>query len=135
MNLNNPVWEIMTSELTTVNSDTPWEELKPLFNGQSIHHLPVKDASGKLLGIISTEDLSRAVDFIRPKDQLLARHLMTVSVQTVRTDTPVKEVINHFLLNRFRAIPVVDEDDLLVGIVTPYDIMALFKNSLEMEEI
>jgi CBS domain-containing protein len=125
MNLNNQVWEIMTTELTTVTENAPLNKVKDLIRKNMIHHLPVENSKGEIVGIISSEDLKRTSYFTMPEKEILAKHIMTVSPFRVSIDTPIKKVVDYFLDNRFRAILVVnnDNEETIIGIVTPYDVM------------
>lgn len=55
-----PVWEIMTSPVTTVTSDDTVHHCMQLVTEKRIRHLPVVE-KGKLIGIISIGDLVKAV--------------------------------------------------------------------------
>jgi CBS domain-containing protein len=135
MNINNKVEKIMTTDLTAVKENEPVYKLKDLFDRRLMHHVLVEDRMGELLGIVSTEDMARTAYFPYREEQLLAKHIMSVSPFSVTKDTSIKTVINHFLDNRFRAIPVVNENDVLIGIVTPYDIMSMVISEFEKEEL
>src|SRR6266540_2505544 len=52
-----------------------------------------------------------------------ARDIMTSPVVTVRPDTHVKEAAALLAARGFTALPVVDEDDRLIGIVTEADLV------------
>jgi CBS domain-containing protein len=110
-------------------------KLKDLLDRRLMHHILVENKVGELLGIISTVDLARTTHFPFREEQLLAKHIMTVSPFTVTKDTSIKKVIDYFLDNRFRVIPVLDEKDILIGVVTPYDIMSMVMNNFEKEEL
>ena len=135
MNLNRPVWEIMTTDLVTVADTDSIEEIKPLIERRGFHHLPVENNTGTIAGIISSEDFSRAAFFPVPEDKLLAKHIMTVSAEAIDMQTPLKKVVDKFLTKRFRALPIINEDKILVGIVTPYDIMKVLMAHFKGEEI
>ena len=54
---------------------------------------------------------------------------MTKQVATVSPDDTMDYAVDIFRENLFRALPVVDKDKKLVGILTPYDIMTwAFRN-------
>jgi CBS domain-containing protein len=55
-----PVWQIMSSPVTTVTSDEAVHRCMEIMTEQRIRHLPVVE-KGKLLGIISIGDLVKAV--------------------------------------------------------------------------
>ncbi|MEL6926657.1 MAG: CBS domain-containing protein [Bacteroidota bacterium] len=135
MNINLPVSKIMTTELITVAETDTLERIKPLIKRRSVHHLPVEDEDGQLLGIISSEDFARSNYYPIPEDKLLARHIMTVSVESVNHRSTIGEVLEKFLTNRYRALPVLDDDQILVGIVTPFDLMQLLSAHLETERM
>lgn len=50
------VRELMTSPLFTVRTDTTMSECAKLMKEKNIHHLPVADETGKLVGMISATD-------------------------------------------------------------------------------
>lgn len=55
-----PVWQIMSSPVTTVGPDEAVHRCMELMTEQRIRHLPVVE-KGKLIGIISIGDLVKAV--------------------------------------------------------------------------
>jgi len=48
---------------------------------------------------------------------------MTVKVKTIRADTPVSEIADLMLSLKVNRLPVVDDDDKVIGIVTRADIV------------
>jgi CBS domain-containing protein len=55
-----PVWQIMSSPVTTVSPDEAVHRCMELMTEQRIRHLPVVE-KGKMIGIISIGDLVKAV--------------------------------------------------------------------------
>lgn len=55
-----PVWQIMSSPVTTVSPDEAVHRCMEIMTDQRIRHLPVVE-KGKLIGIISIGDLVKAV--------------------------------------------------------------------------
>ena len=53
--------DVMTPKMVTVNKDTSVEECSALMKQYQIRHLPVVDATGAMVGMISIGDLVRAV--------------------------------------------------------------------------
>jgi CBS domain-containing membrane protein len=51
------VAEIMSTELHTAAPDRPLVELATAFSDLGLHHLPVTDPTGKLLGMVTQSDL------------------------------------------------------------------------------
>jgi acetoin utilization protein AcuB len=135
MNLFAPVSSLMTdhTHLETVSPDTPLSEIKTIFESNTFHHLPVVHFR-ELVGLISRTDFDRfwnksrsSYDQDRFIDEarlrvLKAEDLMTTKLAKVESDTRLNVVVEIFTLNRFHALPVVDNGEL-VGIITPFDLL------------
>lgn len=123
----------MTSELITVPDNTPVSKLKNMFKRKGVHHILVEDNDRQLLGVISTEDFLRSAHFPVNENNLFARHIMTATPTTVNKEATIFQVLEMFLDNYFRCLPVIDHTKRLAGIVTPYDIMALVAGRVETQ--
>lgn len=109
----------MTTDLVTVNPSTPLAEAKELLTRNSFHHLPVVDHDFRLRGILSQSDFIKAHDI----DHGTVKQLMTSGMAKLETEDTVRTAASVFALNRFHALPVVSEDDKLIGIVTTLDLI------------
>ena len=131
-----PVTSVMSSDITFVNPDTIMDEVSDIFSGKNIHHLPVINDEGEIVGIVSKSDYYKLLNsytiFNRKDiDAMNERYLKSLIVEDVMTENPVcihwdskvETVIQVFLENLFHALPVV-KDKKLVGIITPYDILS-----------
>jgi len=115
------VQEVMTPRPITVLPSTPLTELMEILRTRRISGAPVvEQLQGRLLGIISIQDLINALANHGAAD-LVAAH-MTPTVVTVRTDDRAVKAINLFAQYGYGRLPVVDEAGALVGIVTASDI-------------
>lgn len=54
---------------------------------------------------------------------ITAREIMSASVVTVRPETPVREIVDRMLRARISGLPVVDDDQRVVGVVTEADLL------------
>ncbi|MCH5326092.1 MAG: IMP dehydrogenase [Duncaniella sp.] len=62
-NLKRPVEEVMTSEnLITTNQSTDLEEAARILQGHKIEKLPVVDSDGRLVGLVTYKDITKAKD-------------------------------------------------------------------------
>lgn len=59
---------------------------------------------------------------------ITAKDIMTDQVVTVSTSTPIKELSDLFIKHKVNGFPVLDEDDLLIGIVTEKNLIEQSKN-------
>jgi len=65
------VWQIMSSPVVTVAPDAPVRECMEIMTGRRIRHLPVVEAGGAMVGMISIGDLVRAV--MEEQEELIAQ--------------------------------------------------------------
>lgn len=86
------------------------------FTKETIYYAYVVDHNKKLIGIISLRDLIMA----RPES--LVEEVMHKNVIALRVDTDIEEVSKEMVHYDFLALPVVDADGRLVGIVTYDDV-------------
>ena len=56
-------------------------------------------------------------------ESILLKDIMSQNVISVKKDTPLKELMELFLKNEISGVPVVDEDDFAIGIVSKSDII------------
>jgi CBS domain-containing protein len=131
--------EVMTSPPITVAPDTPVEEIARILLDNRISAVPVLNAAGGLVGIVSEGDLMRraearterrrpqwlellldrdvaATEFVKAHGRR-ARDVMTTDVVTVPPDTDLADIASLLERRRIKRVPVVDQGKL-VGIVS-----------------
>jgi CBS domain-containing protein len=138
----------MTSDVVTVTPDTSVDEVARLIWEHKIGSVPVVE-NGHVVGIVTDYDLiTRETDYDAPvffsfleayfripgtgdEEQLRrilaisARQLMSSPAVTVGLDDTLQDVATLMYDKRLNALPVVDDDNALVGIVTRADIVRL----------
>jgi magnesium transporter len=96
------------------------EEYRTLARGKAvIMYLYVVDENDRLLGVIDIKELLLAKD----TDKL--RDIMTETLITLGLDNTLKEASMMFSRYGFRAIPVTDKDDRILGVIHYRDVMEL----------
>lgn len=144
MNTEKIIQDIMTTSLVTVAPEDSFGEVKLLFDKNDFHHLLVVNEEKELIGIISLEDLWRTayhVSFVTTgqtfsKDwynNYQVKHMMTEKPMTIEPEDTLGLAADIFKANQFRALPVVDGQEL-VGIVTPYDLMQYAFNDVSISK-
>ena len=114
--------EVMTRDVEMVTPTTKIEEVLNLFREVRISGAPVV-AEGELVGIISLEDLIRALrDMGRGELKATVDRYMSAKVVTIRSFDPIVEALKLFAQTRFGRLVVVNEADQLVGIITKGDV-------------
>ncbi|MBF0368341.1 MAG: CBS domain-containing protein [Magnetococcales bacterium] len=146
----------MVKEVRTSRADEAVRSVAGVICTNKISGLPVVDDNGKLQGVISEKDILNALlpsysefldDPIRGRDfesmetsykEVLSKSvssLMTSRVFTVSPTDPIMMAASQMALHNFRRIPVVDNDNTLVGIISLGDIhKAIFKRELGIRE-
>ena len=131
------VGDVMTRDVVTISTDTPFKRIEQLLNEHHISALPVLDAEGALIGLVSEADLllrteseaeepgdwSHDARERRTKAQAqTAAGLMTTPVVDVTPDRPLAAAARLMRKRSVKRLPVV-EDGRLVGIVSRADVL------------
>jgi CBS domain-containing protein len=151
------VSEIMTKEVMTVKRNTSVNEVAKLMGAHDISGVPVVDDDDHVIGIITELDLivrntrmemPRFIEVLdwgripleRPghaKERLRhmlgteAADLMTEKVETIGPDAPVEDLAELMVKHRVNPVPVVDEAEKLIGIVSRADLVDMMAEQLE----
>lgn len=137
------VAEAMTSPVLTVVPETPIGEVARILVDNGISGLPVVDAVGRLLGVITEADLMPKGEdsLIKPterfesadgarrrakREAITARDAMTAGGISVDPACTLRDAARIMDARRLRRLLVVDEDDGLVGIVSRRDVVREF---------
>ena len=140
--LDQPVHNIMRTEVLTVQPDTSINEVVALLLDRGYRSLPVIETDGSLTGIITDGDLLRRINlsarlglqtYLTPaqlQQQLSARlkqteraaDIMTRVVITVRATDTVRVAAQRMAEYGLKRLPVIDELGHLVGLVSRINI-------------
>lgn len=127
------VGELMTRDVVTLFEEDNLERVSKELGRFRFRHLPVVD-DGKLVGILSQRDLLRATFAgmdqspaarareARFLEQTFVRDVMRTDLVTVHPEEPLRAAALKILEGHLGALPVVDADGMLVGIITEHDI-------------
>lgn len=102
---------------------------------RNVRHLPVLDGDGKVVGILSDRDIrtaigdpARALDAAETRvrlQSLRVAHVMSQPAVTVQDTAPFTEAVARFVDHQIGALPVVNEAEHLVGIVSYVDLLRM----------
>jgi CBS domain-containing membrane protein len=131
--------EIMTRDVVTLDERQTLENIEHAMRALRFRHMPVTDGR-RLIGVISQRDLLRTsastlLPARREQADLLAKwftvgDVMTRDVQTVHPDTPLSEVTRLMRRSKLGCLPVVENENTLVGIITEADFVKLCERLL-----
>ena len=90
----------------------------------AINGMPVisKD-EGRLLGVVTTIDILRAIRGGGDLTKIMAKELMSSEPLSVREDTDVNEIIDLMDNNGIMMLPVVENDGRLIGVCSRSDVL------------
>lgn len=116
------VRDVMTSNPTTVSEKDNIREVARIMAREDTGVVPVVDGR-KIVGMVTDRDIVvRLVAEGRDPGSANVNEVMTKSVRSVREDSTVSDVLNLMSSAQVRRVPVVNESDELVGIVSLGDI-------------
>ena len=129
------VKDLMTQDLFTVCSDNRLILAHEIMAWARIRHIPVIDANYKLVGLISHRDLLRAsVSSLEPlADDKNKRAMKSIPIEkvmkkdviTISPETVVQEAARIMRDAKIGCLPVTDDQDTLLGIITEADLLYL----------
>lgn len=120
--------DLMTENPRTVREEDSVADALEILEQLDVRHLPVVDEEGNLVGMLSDRDL-RPIRSERDEEDEVRRartpvtDLMTSAVVSVTPDAEMEEIVELMLDHRIGAVPVVNGEGQVVGIVSYVDIL------------
>ncbi|HEX2834902.1 MAG TPA: CBS domain-containing protein [Thermoanaerobaculia bacterium] len=114
--------DVMTANPECVTSKDSIQDVARIMKNQDTGVVPVVDGK-KIIGLVTDRDIVvRGIAEGRSLNDLRVNEIMTKSVRTVREDADVNDVLRTMSNAEIRRVPVVNQNDELVGIVSIGDI-------------
>ena len=141
--MNMRVREVMTKEVVTITPDTDFKSIARLLEQHRVNLLPVIDEEHRVVGVVTEADLLAKLqwqgrrpgrlerwllleDELRKAEGSLASQIMTNNVEATRSEASVNHAAQQMMVRHVKALPVVDENQRLVGIVSRADLLRSF---------
>ena len=115
----------MSTQPVTIRSDADYKAALMLMQEHALHHVPVLDGARKLVGIVAERDLLLAATR-HLQSAIEVAEVMHPNVTTATLDMPIAEAATLMADNRIGGLPVVDENECVVGVITETDIFRAF---------
>jgi len=134
--------DLMTTDVVTVEPSTSFQAVAEALRDHRISAVPVVDESNRVLGVVSEADfeykeeyrferhaprfvLGEERDTRRKAAAVDAAGLMTSPAVTAGPDARPETVARLFHREHIKRVPIVDDDNRLLGIVSRYDLLKL----------
>lgn len=135
----------MTRKVIRVDPDAGIFKAQELMAENKIRHLPVTEPNGRLIGIVTDRDIRSALPYKFFKEspseeekknvsQLKIKDIMTRDAITISLTYTIQDALLMIQDARVGALPVVDEEGILKGIISVRDLLRAFTNVLGIGE-
>ncbi len=128
----------MSTRLITTTPDTTVKDAFLTMKSNRVRHLPVVNG-GILVGIISDRDLRRPrwadsmedwTNYYQINDDTTVESVMTSHPEVVHTYEGIFRAVEIFREQRYGALPVLDKNEELAGIISPHDLLGALEELL-----
>jgi CBS domain-containing protein len=137
MKKNEKIDQILTREIVTVHVGQNVSDVRKIFATHGFHHVPVVSGK-KLIGIVSASDiLGISVEGIGSDERSMDAYidhqfsiegLMKKDLKTLSTKSTIADAAEVLSDGNFHAVPVVDKDEDLIGLVTSTDLIRYLRD-------
>ncbi|MEM3816362.1 MAG: CBS domain-containing protein, partial [Candidatus Bathyarchaeia archaeon] len=112
------VGDVMNRNVITAKPSDDIDSVAAKLVEKGIDHLPVVDDEGKLIGIVTSWDLAKAIAYNKRRlDEIMTRRVIT-AFENESIDVVVRRMAQH----NISGVPVVDAMNRVIGILTTDDI-------------
>ena len=112
------VRNFMTEEVATVSPDLSVHDAIDHLEENQLRRVLVKNNDGTLAGVVSRKDIAL-------QGGKLVRDIMTDNPKTVGLETKIQFALTVLLQNRISCLPVVDNENQLLGVISTSDLMIM----------
>lgn len=120
--MNELVQTHMTKDVVTLTPDNTLADVRDIMLSKHIHHIPILEGK-KLVGMVTSWDLFKLGKSADEYATMKVSEVMTRRVATLDPDQHLGAVAEVLTRHLFHAVPIVNDDHELLGIVTSTDII------------
>ena len=125
----------MSKDLFTVTTKTSVRVAYFKMRFEEVRHLLVTDEEGKLRGVVSdrvlrrpdlTDDPEGWDDMYQLSSWVFVDEVMSHQVASIQPHDSIQDALKLMLQGQFDSLPVTDENNDVIGILTSYDLLVAF---------
>ena len=120
----------MSPRVVAANQNNTAEQISARLLSGEFNGLPVVDENDSVIGIVTALDILKAIQEGgagggegKKLNSILAKDIMTPNPSVVKTDTPIEKVIDIIIEQEIVLVPVINDNNRIVGVVTRLDII------------
>ena len=133
--------QIMTTPVFTLVATAPLSEAWHVIQTNRFRHIPILSKAGTLIGILSDRDLLRATiqmastfpTTIDSRSAAPVEETMTTNILSATPDTEIRVIARVMFEERIGAMPLVNDQEKVVGILTRSDVLRTVVNEAPLE--
>jgi acetoin utilization protein AcuB len=130
--------DYMTSNPLTITADVLLPEARRLLDENHFRHLPVVDSDNRLIGVVSDRDLRSAYPStvlaeearelnLKQCEETAVSEIMSINCSCIGIDATLDDALMVFNRDKVGALPIVADDDKVIGIFSMRDLTAAYK--------
>lgn len=117
------VRDVMTTNVKSVTPDATARDIAEIMKQEDVGVVPVVRPDGRLVGLVTDRDMViRGLAGGRSLNEARAEELATTDIEVIAPEDRLSDAIDLMGQQQVRRVPVVDDDDRLVGIIAMADI-------------
>ena len=121
----------MSPQVIAASQNNTAEQISTRLLSGEFNGLPVVDENDLVIGIVTALDILKVIQEGgaggsgegKKLNSILAKDIMTPNPSVVKTDTPIEKVIDTIIEQEIVLVPVVDNNNKIVGVVSRLDII------------
>lgn len=136
---------IMSTPVMTLHMDTAKSDAIQQIRRFHYHHFPVVDKQGKIVGMITDRDFLRDAPNLHHRqkgddknkniEEATVAAIMSTKLLIVNKETCVHEIGRVMLHEKIKCVPVVDQDNMVIGIITSSDMIRCIIDYPDVDQV
>jgi len=124
------VKDYMTINPKTASPDDNAKDVAEMMKAHNYRQCPVLE-NGKLVGIVTEMDMAEALS---DNEDVKVREIMVTDPITIVEDAPIESASDIIRIKNFNSLPVVSQENELLGIITVIDILDAMRATLSFQD-